>query len=139
MNDGIDPDLVSRVAAGHTFAQCWELLEAEARQLSTVGRNHFYDLIRRKLLEMFPNADDPRDKPMATGEAARFSESTINFGKYDGFKVEEIPISYLIWLSEQTTTDDVRRYLKHPRIAKMVREYNDQTLGGDDDERTTAD
>ncbi len=65
--------------------------------------------------------DGPKGKPMGTVEAGEFEKSEVQFGKYRGFNVEDVPAQYLDYLLDNEFQANLRRYVASDHFkAKQV-------------------
>lgn len=59
--------------------------------------------------------------PMDEQECRRFGSERILFGQHEGKRYDEIPLSYLAWLSEQKRRDlEILRYFESRRVQSEV-------------------
>ena len=56
--------------------------------------------------------------PMTRQEAIAFEQTTMEFGKYAGVKIADVPLDYLIWLADagRKTWRQVFAYLNSERV-----------------------
>ena len=73
----------------------------------------FWELLAEHCATKLPAKPAPvSPEPMGDSEAYRFEQSTIPFGKYQGEAVVDVPLGYLIRLTEDDLwLDKLRRYL----------------------------
>ena len=55
---------------------------------------------------------------MTDGEARRFGQEQIRFGKHKGHRIDAIPLDYLTWLADgrDEFVQDLRRYCRSRRV-----------------------
>jgi len=77
------------------------------------------ELAESKLPKQSPAATHP---PMTYQEAREFGSEEMEFGKYLGLPIDQVPIEYLVWLADEKDgfKKQLRRYLQSPRIAAEV-------------------
>lgn len=66
-----------------------------------------------------PPVSAPKTIPMSDQESKEFEKQKLTFGKFDGIRIREVPLDYLVWFadsSDQEIKDKIRSYLKSPRI-----------------------
>lgn len=60
---------------------------------------------------------------MTDEESRKFDSEIMPFGKHKGSKISEIPLQYLVWLSEQPNFNNkLTAYLQSPRIKRELLE-----------------
>jgi hypothetical protein len=66
-------------------------------------------------------------KPMTDAEAQAFEQEPMEFGKYNGVKVKDVPLDYLIWVADagRKTWQQIHAYLHSPRVAGEIRAMED--------------
>jgi uncharacterized protein (DUF3820 family) len=59
-------------------------------------------------------------EPMTEDEAKCFGNSDMTFGHYAGRRIDDVPIEYLTWLTDQSRTflQSIHRYLNSLRIKR---------------------
>lgn len=64
---------------------------------------------------------DPRNEPMSDLEASRFREAVMPFGKHEGTRVGDLPLSYLCNLLDPSPfMRDLRRYVKSASVQREL-------------------
>jgi uncharacterized protein (DUF3820 family) len=59
---------------------------------------------------------------MTDAPAAAFEKTPMPFGKYQGEPVGDVPVDYLIWMTEGDFTTTMRRYLASERFQRRQAE-----------------
>ncbi len=60
-----------------------------------------------------------RSDSMANKESKLWGQQTrMPFGEWEGKQVDAVPLGRLVWYVDQTFVDELRRYLKSPRIQR---------------------
>ena len=107
-------------------AELIEILKDETAGMDDLGRR----IVANRLAEVItpwlptparPEAADPRDSPMSDTEAKAHGQTqTMRFGKYEGRRIDDVPLDYLIWLADESRRlwKEMHRYLNSPRIKK---------------------
>jgi len=70
-------------------------------------------------------AQNPTLEPMTNDQCSKFERKEMPFGKYHGKRIINVPLDYLIWLSEDEFQRDLKRYLSSPRIVSEQEESTD--------------
>ena len=93
-----------------------------------VGKRIIANRVLAVLSEWMPRPKPERDVviPFTDGESKAFGREAMPFGKHSGAPIDEIPIEYLVWLSDNSISfwKSLHRYLNSPRI-KAERENGD--------------
>jgi hypothetical protein len=105
-----------------------ELLRGECVGLSMDAQEAYWGQIRAVAS---PPAPEPKPAfiPMTEEEAIAFGRQVMDYGKYKGEKLDDIPISYLLWLTEdgQKRVRETRRYLASERMQRAQEDSEDDT------------
>lgn len=61
-------------------------------------------------------------KPMTAQEALAFEQEPMEFGKYNGVAVKDVPLDYLQWVADagRRTWQQLHAYLNSPRIREEI-------------------
>jgi len=102
-----------------------ELLRETSAKLSVAAMLAFWNSIREFLDAKGPNQELQANGygPMTDTEARDFGQTEMNFGKYAGHLMCDIPLGYLDWLLGKSETDSIRlkRYLANEKVAERLR------------------
>lgn len=58
-----------------------------------------------------------QEEAMTDEEASCFGRERMPFGEFAGFLVNDVPLNRLEWYSDQRFNEQIRRYLKSPKIS----------------------
>jgi hypothetical protein len=125
--------IVENVRIGKTVTALSELLNEEIAKLTPRGIKRLGDEIRAYFDHYQPElstgkkpAKPDASQPMTEAEARQFAETKITFGKYNGFLINNVPLTYLEWLTEQPDEfkRNVRRYLDSPIVRHLIDTHN---------------
>ena len=90
-----------------------EILDS-IKDLSEDYRDSFWRAVKRKFeLKKKKKIDSTM---MSDDESKAFGRSVVEFGKYRGRQVDEVPIEYWEWLADENLR--VQRYLRSRRIVE---------------------
>ncbi|HWB00980.1 MAG TPA: hypothetical protein VG713_20955, partial [Pirellulales bacterium] len=94
----------------------------EASVLSPPGKNEFWQTIFDKLREYLPADPSPAiPEPMGDNAAKAFGETKFPFGAHRGKRIDEVPLSYLVFVADDNAfRQQLRRYLRSPRIQREM-------------------
>lgn len=109
-----------RVIARELAREICVIIASELEGLEEHQVEAFWEQVR----ESFPQQqkesveDTVELKPMGDKESQMFGSTHIKFGKYAGERVDEVPLDYLLWLSENKDPwkEQLKRYIKSKRI-----------------------
>ena len=79
----------------------------------------FWTVLGAMVHDKIPKVPDAveRHPPMTEQEAIQFEAEDIPFGKHKGNAVGEVPVDYILWLTEGNEFDkDLRRYVRSKRF-----------------------
>ncbi len=85
--------------------------------------NHFWRKMKR-LVDVFAvpllkkKDERNREGKMTEKEARLFGGEPMPYGEFVGMKIDHVPLDRLLWYSEQTFVDELRRYVKSDRTQK---------------------
>lgn len=72
-------------------------------------------------LQIKPKVIVCRDKPMQAAELSAFENSQMEFGKYIGQQIKDVPLNYLLWLDDEFDfRRALKRYLASDEIQKHI-------------------
>jgi hypothetical protein len=113
--------------AGEIAAELVGLIVSELEAADETGRR----IIANRIVEAIagwlpPQAQRPAaasTKPMTDAESVRYGNERMRFGEFTGWRVEDVPLSYLSWLADASrqTWSELHRYLRSPRIQRQLR------------------
>lgn len=115
----------------------YSFLEDVERALeSPLEKTRFWETVLNKIAKE-KGSNEPQSY-MDDKEAREFEKRTLDFGKYRGRRIEEVPLTYLDWLVGQSETfmATTRRYLLNPKVATMLeqaleKERNERSYDGE--------
>lgn len=69
---------------------------------------------------------------MSDAHARMFGQTHLKFGKYVGERIDDVPLSYLLWLTEETDPfkRDLRRYIKSRRVQSEQDDGDEESPDG---------
>jgi hypothetical protein len=119
---GLLDNVKSRKDAEAVIALIDELLDSVGEQ-----RKRSLEIVGKWVLSQLSGVGSEISIPgaMSESKAAEFGKSHLCFGKYEGVLIEDIPLSYLEWLADQTDFQCLtRQYL---RSMKALERYRQET------------
>lgn len=126
-----NPQLVKERAAGRQLARTFmDLLKEEVSkiQYEEAVKAFWEELSEIMLNEHGPIQAPPPPKPKSTGMSDRvvklFKKELMPFGKFEGEKIEDVPLQYLDWLvgeDDDALNGRLKRYLKNEKIAEQLK------------------
>jgi hypothetical protein len=116
-----DEQILARKHAREVAAEIAELAIGETKGMDCDALAAFYETLAR-LLPLPRPAPSPaveaRIEPFSDAQARCWGKSRMQFGKYEGQAIDQVPLSYLEKLAEPNDfTRHLRRYLASHRIA----------------------
>lgn len=77
-----------------------------------------------RVQELVAPSQKPAQPPdaMTDEQAKRWEQGVVPYGKYGTYPIREVPLEYLVWLSESDDAfkKDLRKYLKAPCIQREL-------------------
>jgi len=109
-----DEEVSNRIDARHAAELIAELVDEEAQKYGRV----FWEQLHKICCAHVPCLVDEelRKSTMGMQEAREFGRVEIEFGRYEGQCIDEVPMRWLEWYASQDFVDKVRRYLRSRRI-----------------------
>jgi len=108
-----------------------DLIRDEMAPFNDVGRriiaNRVIDLVRVWEEKQKTPQTEPI-VPMTEQEMTTFGHTTMKFGKHEGEKIKDVPLSYLVWLADESrqTWRKLHAYLNTPAVkARMETEESE--------------
>ena len=103
-----------------------ELALTEASEKGFKSSSLFWSKLSELIVsEIVVWPEDPDNKPplikMTDEESKRFGRQLIPFGEFAGTRVDDVELERLVWYSEQTFIDKLRRYLNSDRIERELK------------------
>lgn len=91
------------------------MAKEEADKLAPKARLRFWECIKEVADEVLP---EKKLEPMSDKECRAFGDEQMQFGKYEGKYVDDVPLPYLEWMadSEAKHARKLSRYLQSRRI-----------------------
>lgn len=110
--------------AGETAAELVALLESEITGMDDLGKRIIANRLAEVILPLMaaPVRQEPllaTTAPMSDVEAHAYGQTHImRFGKFEGKRIDAVPLDYLIWLTDESRRlwKEMHRYLNSPRI-----------------------
>lgn len=108
--------LETRIQARKAADEIMELVIEESRRHSPEAR-HFLmcllDQLGQLLNEESPVVEQPQNNGAMSDDDARHWERhyRIDFGKYSGQLIKDVPLDYLLWIDDDAFRRQLRRYL----------------------------
>jgi uncharacterized protein (DUF3820 family) len=111
--------IAARKQARQIAEQLVDLVLGETKAMSKDAKVAFFETLARLLPVSVPPAKPLAGiEPFTDAQARAWGKTRIQFGKYQGQQIDEIPLSYLEKLAEPNDfTRHLRRYLASTRIA----------------------
>jgi hypothetical protein len=119
MNESV---IIARVHARDRARACMSLVLDESRDVG-VEIDVFWDEIR-KHLPLATQKEQKRPVSMTDAESSRFGNEIMEFGKYKGTRIDDVPMDWLEWYSDQGFQTRLRDYLASDRV-KIERSNNE--------------
>ena len=93
-----------------------EIVRTETLGLTEKAQDRFWEVLQALLFGK--KAGHSTIEPMTDREARMFGEEEMEFGKYKGKYIDEIPLPYLEWLAneQRINSKKIKRYLESKRI-----------------------
>jgi hypothetical protein len=123
MNDSV---IIARVQARDKARACMALVLDESRDVG-VEVDVFWEEIR-KHLPLTQLKEEKRlvgPKPMDDVESRQFGNQIMEFGKYKGTRIDDVPMDWLEWYSDQGFQSKLKSYLASDRV-RIERSNNEQ-------------
>jgi hypothetical protein len=119
-----DAEILSRKQAREIAAELADLIVGETKAMSAETKAIFDETLGRLLrLPLSPGSASSAEPPgtivpFSDAHARAWGRNKMQFGKYEGQRIDEVPLSYLEKLAEPNDfTRHLRRYLASARIA----------------------
>lgn len=121
----LDEARLARRASGRLAAKAIIELAKETESPNPDWQTAFWD----EMEEWFKKESLPERRPkpkaaMTDEEVHHFRHTEIRFGKYNGYEIDKIPLTYLDWLLGTTEefNQKLTRYLKNEKVAEQLRQ-----------------
>ena len=115
------------MSAGERADVLTGLILSEVQESWTPVERHLFLSRLAKCLESLgweprQKLDDlKRPEPMSDMQARAFERERVPFGKYEGWMVREVPLSYWVSLTDPSNTiKAVRRYIGNPDVKRRI-------------------
>lgn len=117
MKESIAENMKGRQAAATIVSMAQE----EAKRLSEKARLRFWECVADGAAHHLPTPN--QDEPMTDVEAARFGQELIDFGRYEGRRIDDIPLDYLSWVcdTQGLFAKKTHRYLRSQRTKQETK------------------
>jgi hypothetical protein len=117
----LQQNIQKREAAERAYQQCKTFAAKEAAELGWEDDSRFWEQLLRAIVSAYPQFSSAiKLERMSDSDATKFESKLIPFGKHRGTSVKEVPLDYLEWLTGDTFTDDLRRYVRSDKIEREV-------------------
>lgn len=102
-----------------------DLVKSETLSLGLETNTRVYVELRRLIDEILPEKPELCPDLMSDEESRQFGRSAMPFGAHAGKPVDEVPLDYLEWLSDDPDNFHVRlrRYLKSRRVVAEMEDF----------------
>jgi len=109
-----DEEVKNRIDARHAAETIAELADEQAMKYGKV----FWEQLHKICCAHVPClvAEEMKKSSMGMQESREFGRSVIDFGKHEGQRIDEVPMSWLEWYADLYFVDNIRRYLRSRRI-----------------------
>ena len=96
-----------------------QMAEEYAAQLSSKAKARFWEVIEEAAHKHLPKKE-ANCQPMTDKECRMFGDEEMTYGQHKGKLIEEVPLDYLAWLSDEKFREarQIKRYL----TSAMVKE-----------------
>ena len=113
--------LAHNKAAREKAGEALELCGEAAAELPDEATERFWEVLRDAVLELAPLPEVPQGRPveaMSDAQSKAFGCFPMEFGRWQGHRIDETPNDYLEWLADSPDEFkwDLKRYLKSRRI-----------------------
>lgn len=105
--------------------EVWEFSVSEGLGLSAERHAAYMQRLYERMRDALPEHLQPKKVvkadlvPMTRDELCKFGMHRMEFGKWQGKMVDEVPLDYLLWLDGQPDfRHELRRYLANPTIQR---------------------
>ena len=115
---GVKDRVSARTAANAAASLVLEEADSLPTDVRSVFLDEFHRLVSGPPVELIPVMCKP---PMTDEEAKPFGiRTTMPYGEFKDRRVDDVPLDRLLWYADQRFTDELRRYLKSPRIQAEI-------------------
>jgi hypothetical protein len=105
-----------------------ELAYSLCLDVNTENREYYWKCLLELIQDIVPKQENTTELvPMTDQEVTQFRRYEMDFGKYCGREIKDVPLDYLDYLIGQPDNlTPFRRYLKNPSIAKLLQQQLDE-------------
>lgn len=127
----------ARVEAGRAAKETLHCVIFEECKRPTLLESHYLRKVVEGIFKKFPEikevmAASSRLPRMTEEESEHFESRTMEFGKYAGDKVQDVPIGYLDWLAKHDFMSMLSKYLMSERARVRYREAVEEFVESED-------
>lgn len=120
----LQANLAGKQLANEVVALALDLVASEPADVA----RRFWEVVVQEAQKRLParSVKPNRDGPMDDQEARRFERRTMSFGQHHGKQIGDVPLSYLVWLDEESRGFQLalHRYLASDRIQQQIEDLD---------------
>ncbi len=115
---------MSELCANDAGTLLAELVREEMSKRNEIEQRIIANRVKMTISKWISSGQIPPQpvEPMTDQEALVFEREIMEFGKYSGMQIKDIPLDYLIWLADagRKSWRNTHAYLSSPRISREI-------------------